>query len=219
MLLELSPDQLLTTTRAVRKRLDLDRPVPRAIVEECLDLALQAPNGSNQQTWRWVLVDDPEVRAAVAKIYAEAMAQHLEELQSAASAIPKIDYSGEENARLTASVNYLLENMHRVPVLVIPTFAGRPDGAHPFLQASMWGSILPAVWSFMLALRSRGLGSAWTTIHLHKEREMAELLGIPFERRTQAGLFPVAYTLGADFKPAPRRPVQEVVRWNRWSRS
>lgn len=216
MLIELSPDQLLTTTRAVRRRLDFERPVPRAVVEECLTLALQAPNGSNQQTWQWMLVDDPEVRAAVAKIYAEGMAQHLEELQSAASAIPKIDYSGEENARLTASVNYLLENMHRVPVLVIPTFAGRPDGARPFLQASMWGSILPAVWSFMLALRSRGLGSAWTTIHLHKEREMAELLGVPFERRTQAGLFPVAYTLGADFKPARRRPVQEVVHWNRW---
>lgn len=216
MLIELSPDQLLTTTRAVRRRLDFERPVPRAVVEECLTLALQAPNGSNQQTWQWMLVDDPEVRAAVAKIYAEGMAQHLEELQSAASAIPKIDYSGEENARLTASVNYLLENMHRVPVLVIPTFAGRPDGARPFLQASMWGSILPAVWSFMLALRSRGLGSAWTTIHLHKEREMAELLGVPIERRTQAGLFPVAYTLGADFKPARRRPVQEVVHWNRW---
>lgn len=218
MLLELSPDQLLTTTRAVRRRLDFDRPVPRAIVEECLNLALQAPNGSNQQTWQWVLVDDPEVRTAVAQLYAASMAQHLEELQSAASTIPKIDYSDEGNARLTASVNYLLENMHRVPVLVIPTFAGRPDTASLFLQASMWGSVLPAVWSFMLALRSRGLGSAWTTIHLNKEREMAGLLGIPYERRTQAGLFPVAYTLGTEFKPARRRTVEEVVHWNHWSR-
>lgn len=218
MLLQLTTDQLLTSTRAVRRRLDFERPVPRAVVEECLSLALQAPNGSNQQHWEWTLIDDPALRAEVAKVYAEGMAFHLEQLATGTAAGPKIDYSGEENERLTASVNYLLENMHRVPVLVIPTIAGRPENANLFLQASMWGSILPAVWSFMLALRSRGLGSAWTTIHLHKEREMAELLGIPFERRTQAGLFPVAYTLGTDFKPARRRPVHEVSRWNRGPR-
>ena len=114
---------------------------------------------------------------------------------------------------MSASVMHLRENLERVPVLMIPVFGGRMEGASVFFQASMWGSVVPAVWSFMLALRSRGLGSAWTTIHLHREAEMAQLLGIP-KGYTQAGLFPVAYTLGTDFKPAPRRPVEEVLSWN-----
>lgn len=212
----LSIDELLTTTRSVRKRLDFERPVSRDVVEECLSLALQAPNGSNQQYWQWVIVDDPKVREEVARIYRAGMDHHLKELAEAVASSPQIDYSGEAEQRMAASVSYLCDNLHRVPVLVIPTVAGRLDQAGVFKQASLWGSILPATWSFMLALRSRGLGSAWTTIHLNKEREMAELLGIPFERRTQAGLFPVAYTLGTDFKAAPRGPLQDVVHWNRW---
>lgn len=212
----LSIDELLRTTRSVRKRLDFDRPVSRRVVEECLSLALQAPNGSNQQYWQWVIVDDPAVRIEVARIYRAGMEHHLEELAKGASAYQQIDYSGEAEQRMAASVSYLCDNLHRVPVLVIPTIAGRMDQAGVFKQASLWGSILPATWSFMLALRSRGLGSAWTTIHLNKEREMAELLGIPYEKRTQAGLFPVAYTLGTDFKPAPRRPLEDVVHWNHW---
>jgi nitroreductase len=213
-LLDLSIDELLTTTRSVRRRLDLERPVSRAVVEECLALALHAPNGSNQQFWQWIVVDDPQVRAAVAKLYNQGLADELAALSAGTGDRPPVDYSGPAQQRMTVSVNYLAENMHRAPVLVIPTIIGRLDQAGIFLQASMWGSILPAVWSFMLALRSRGLGSAWTTLHLHREREMAELLGIPFEQRTQAGLFPVAYTLGTQFKRGLRRPLGEFVHWN-----
>lgn len=211
-MLELTPDELLTTTRSVRKRLDLERPVSRAIVEECLALALQAPNGSNQQAWRWIAVDDPDLRAAVAAEYAGAMEDYAQQLAASGGGY---DFSSAEALRIGASVYHLRDNLHRVPVLVVPLVAGRLDGASVFLQASLWGSILPAAWSFMLALRSRGLGSAWTTVHLHRERRVAEILGISFERWTQAGLLPVAYTQGTDFKPGRRRPVADVLRWNR----
>lgn len=214
MLLNLSPDDLLTTTRSVRKRLDLERPVPRAVVEECLGLALHAPNGSNQQYWQWVVIDDPAVRAAVAQQYAQGMDDYVKQLATGTGM--QADYSGADQERITTSVYHLRENLHRVPVLVIPTIAGRLDKASIFLQASLWGSILPAAWSFMLALRSRGLGSAWTTIHLHREREVADILGIPYAERTQAGLFPVAYTVGTSFKPGKRRSLNEFVHWNRW---
>ncbi len=166
--LNLSIDELLTTTRSVRKRLDFDRPVSLDVVEECLSLALQAPNGSNQQFWQWVIVDDPKMRIEVARIYNAGMEHHLRELGEASGSYPEIDYSGEAAQRMAVSVSYLCENLHRVPVLVIPTIAGRLDKVGVFLQACLWGSILPASWSFMLALRSRGLGSAWTTIHLNK---------------------------------------------------
>jgi len=214
MVLNLSPDELLSTTRSVRRRLDLDRPVPRAVVEECLALALQAPNGSNQQFWQWVVIDDPELRTAVAQKYSQGMDDQIELLSSGTG--PAVDYSSEEQQRIGVSVYHLRDNLHRVPVLVIPTIAGRLEGANIFLQASLWGSILPAVWSFMLALRSRGLGSAWTTVHLHREREVAEILGIPYDKFTQAGLFPVAYTGGTTFKPGKRRPLGEFLHWNRW---
>ncbi|MFN8628635.1 MAG: nitroreductase family protein [Candidatus Binatia bacterium] len=214
MPLNLNADELLTTTRAVRRRLDLDRPVPRALVEECLSLALHAPNGSNQQFWQWVVIDDPAVRAAVAQQYCEGMEDQIKLLSSGTG--PAIDYSSADQQRISVSVYHLRDNMHRVPVLVIPTVAGRLDGADIFTQASLWGSILPATWSFMLALRSRGLGSAWTTVHLHRERAVAEILGIPYDKCTQAGLFPVAYTIGTTFKPGKRRSLGDFVHWNRW---
>lgn len=212
-LLDLDPDQLLTTTRSVRKRLDLERAVPRELVLECLDIALQAPNGSNQQRWDWVIVDDPALCAEVAAVYSGAM----DDLKGDADRATKsIDRAATAQQRIGASVEYLRAHMHEVPVLVIPTLAGRYEGADTFLQASSWGSILPAVWNFMLSLRARGLGSAWTTVHLYREREMAELLGIPYKRYTQAGLFPVAWTKGTDFRPAPRKPAEDVVSWNGW---
>jgi nitroreductase len=207
----LSVDELLTTTRAVRKRLDLERPVERDVVLECLQLAFQAPNGSNGQDWGWVLVDDPALRRELAELYRAGMRDHIARDRSgeATDAAPA-------DPRMSASVQYLAEHLEQVPVLVVPTIARRYGGATTFQQASRWGSVLPAVWSFMLALRSRGLGSAWTTIHLYREREAAELLGIPHDDHTQAGLFPVAYTKGTDFHPADRSRSEQRVGWNRW---
>ena len=211
-MMALTPDEVLSTTRAVRKRLDLARPVARAVVEECMALALQAPNGSNMNSWRFVAVDDRATITRMAAIYDAALEDYVRSLGAATGT----DYAGAQVPGFEAigsSVQYLREHMAEVPVLMVPVFAGRPEGAGVFLQASMWGSIVQAAWSFMLALRARGLGSCWTTAHLHREREMAALLGIPASH-TQAGLFPVAYTLGTDFKPAWRRPVAEVLAWN-----
>jgi nitroreductase len=215
--LGLGADELLTTTRSVRKRLDLDRPVSRAEVVECLRLAFQAPNGSNQQMWGWVCVDDPATRVAMAEIYRRSLTDHQampaeRRGQNASGQYP----TNDRQAQISASVVHLMEHLHEVPVLVVPTVLGRLENAPVFDQASRWGSILPAVWSFMLALRSRGMGSAWTTLHLHREAEMAELLNIPYERVTQAGLFPVAYTIGTDFKAASRANSERSIHWNRW---
>jgi len=205
-------DHALATTRAVRRRLDLDRPVPRDVVLECLELAMQAPNGSNTQPWRWIVIDDPETKAAAAGIYRASMDSF-----AGRPGPREVDYTTPSAQRIAGSVAYLRENLHRVPVLVVPVIRGRFETDALFMQASRWGSILPAVWSFMLALRGRGLGSAWTTIHLHREQEMAELLGIPNTEWTQAGLFPVAYTVGTEFAPAPRGRVEDVVCWNSWT--
>jgi nitroreductase len=206
----LTPRELLTTTRTVRKRLDFARPVERDIVEDCLSIAFQAPNGSNQQQWDWVLVDEAERRAEMAAIYRAGLADHL--------ALPNRQaYTVQDRQnQIAASVYHLIEHLHEVPVLVVPCVTTRFEGASVFEQASHWGSILPAVWSFMLALRTRGMGSAWTTLHLHREAEMAELLGIPFASVTQAGLFPVAYTIGTDFSPADRGASRTAVHWNHW---
>jgi nitroreductase len=213
-MLELGIDDLLTTTRSVRKRLDYERPVSRAVVEECAQLAFQAPNGGNVQGWGWVCVDDPATRSAMADLYRQGMRDHINRDRTGeAPYLP----GGSEAARqrMTESVMHLHDRMQEVPVLLVPTIDGRLDGASIFNQASRWGSILPGVWNFMLALRSRGLGSAWTTVTLYREREMAELLGIPYERHTQAGLFPIAYTTGTDFKRADRS--RSRVRWNSWN--
>ena len=213
-MLDLGVDEVLTTTRAVRRRLDLQRPVHREVVEECLELAFQAPNGSNQQFWQWVLVDDPATKAAMADLYRAGMDAHIARPRTESD--ERVDYSTPEAQRIGASVAHLRDHLHEVPVLLVAGVAGRLEEATIFEQASRWGSILPGIWSFMLALRSRGLGSAWTTIHLHKEREMADLLGIPYDDVTQAGLFPVAYTVGTDFKPASRALSTKHVHWNAW---
>jgi nitroreductase len=209
--LNLTTDELLTTTRAVRQRLDLTRPVERDIVEECLNLAIQAPNGSNRQSWNWVMVDDPLTRAAMADIWRGA----ISDIVAGGHAAPDRGPADRQD-EISLSVGYLNEHLHEVPVLVVPTVTGRPEAASMFTQATMWGSILPAVWSFMLALRSRAMGSCWTTVHLEREREMAELLGIPYDEVTQAGLFPVAYTIGTEFRAGNRASSEETVRWNRW---
>jgi nitroreductase len=205
-------DALLSTTRAVRKRLDLDRPVPREIITECLELAVQAPTASNSQTWRWLVIDDADLRARIAEVYRTTLASGFFKEASHAAA----ERGEAQTARVYASADWLSDNLHKVPVFVIPCVEGRPDeGAPVALQAATWGSIYPAMWSFQLALRSRGLGSTLTTVHLFKEREVAEILDLP-ENILQCALLPVAYTKGTDFKPAVRPPVSEITHWNGW---
>jgi nitroreductase len=209
----LGPDELLTTTRTVRKRLDFDRPVSRELIETCLETAFQAPNGGNLNNWCWLVVDDRELVSKLAELYNRGLDDYIASLGE--SGYPGANVPGAD--RIESSTQHLRENMHRSPALVLPLLAGRTDRepmTHAFWQASQWGSILPAVWSFMLALRSRGLGSAWTTGHLWREAEVAQLLGIPHEVYLQAGLFPVAYTIGTDFQKAHRKGLSEVVRWN-----
>src|SRR5688500_2554399 len=212
-LLNLDPDQLLTTTRSVRKRLDLDRPVERAVLEECLEVALQAPTGSNRQGWHWVFVTDPEKKQFIADRYNDTFRTYI---NMEGPQYREGDTRGEHQEAVRSSAVYLADILHQVPVMLIPCHWGRVDGADSTTQAGFWGSILPGVWSYMLALRARGLGSAWTTLHLPKEREVAELLGIPYDKVTQAGLFPIAYTKGSDFQKAKRQPVADVIHWDTW---
>ena len=216
MHLELSADDLLTSTRSVRKRLDLDRPVSREIVEECLEIALQAPTGSNSQGWQFVFVQDAAKKQALADIYARNFEKYAG--VAASNQYQPGDPRYDQKDRITDSARHLTENFHRVPVMMIPCVTGTLDRAPTFQAASAWGSILPAVWSFMLALRERSMGSAWTTIHLMDggDAEAAEILGIPHDTLTQAGLFPVAYTVGTDFKRAKRLPLDTVTHWDTW---
>ncbi|MEO1061719.1 MAG: nitroreductase family protein [Actinomycetota bacterium] len=194
-------DALLSTTRAVRKRLDFDREVPDEVLLECLQLAVQAPTGSNRQSWRWMVVRDAEKKRALADLYNEAGGGYLAEQA-------KLVDAETQTGRVMDSATYLAERLHEVPVMVIPLIIGRveDEGVN---AAGLLGSIIPAIWSFQLALRSRGLGSCYTTLHLGKEAEAAELLGIP-PHMTQAALLPVAYTLGTDFKAAARPRVAEI---------
>ena len=213
MTLNLTADEVLTTTRSVRKRLDFEKPVPREVLMECLDIALQAPTGSNLQGWQWVFVEDEEKKKAIADIYRVGATPYLE--------APKPQFGDsrdERTPKVIDSAKYLNDHMHEAPVMLIPCLEGRPDGAPAGMSAGFWGSLLPAVWSFMLALRSRGLGSAWTTLHLSGdgEKQTAELLGIPFDKYSQGGLFPIAYTKGTDFKKAKRLPAEELTHWNTW---
>ena len=195
-------DALLSTTRAVRKRLDFERDVPDDVLLECLQLATQAPTGSNRQGWRWMVVRDAEKKEALAEIYRKVGGDYLAEAAKTAEA-------GSQTGRVMDSANFLAQNFGKVPVMVIPLIIGRLDDGTTNSAAGLLGSIIPAMWSFQLALRSRGLGSCYTTLHLGLEAKAAELLGIP-DHMSQAGLLPVAYTKGTDFKPAKRGPVSEI---------
>lgn len=208
-------DALLTTTRAVRKRLDFDRPVPREVINECLEIAVQAPTASNSQTWRWMVIDDPGKRRAIADIYRSTISdrQKVTEPWDDTKAEDRIT---AQTRRVLDSAGYLRENLERVPVLVIPCVEGRPaPDAAPASLSAIYGSIMPAVWSFQLALRSRGLGSVFTSVLAFREREVAELLGIP-ENILQVAMIPVGYTKGTDFKRAERPPVSGITHWNKW---
>jgi nitroreductase len=213
MTLNLTVDELLTTTRSVRKRLDFERPVPREVLMECLELALQAPTGSNAQGWQFVFVEDPAKKKAIADVYRANATPYLDQPKPTRG-----DIRDQQIGAVMSSAKYLNEHFEQAPVLMIPCLEGRPDGAPAGMSAGFWGSLLPAVWSFMLALRSRGLGSAWTTLHLvgDGERQVAEILGIPFDQYAQGGLFPIAYTKGTDFKLAKRLPAEQFSHWDTW---
>jgi nitroreductase len=212
----LTPDELLTTTRAVRRRLDLSRPVGRKVIEECIHAALQAPNAGNRQKIHFVVVTEEKKRASLADIYRKGSAEYFKmrwENLAKGSGNPAKDAAEK---RVMDSAWYLHEHLHEVPVHIVPCISGRTDGMPAPDQAARWGTIFPAAWSFMLAGRARGLGTTFTTLHLNCEKEAAELLGIPFEEVMQAGLLPVAYTKGADFRPAARPPVSEIIHWDGW---
>lgn len=216
MNLDLTSDQLLSTTRAVRLRLDLDRPVPRHLLEECVDLAVQAPTGRNRQRWHFVIVTDEDKRREVADIWRASAAAPGDAEPLTARDVRRANVASGRMARVGAGFAHLHANLHRVPALVVPYVEGRTDGASVERQAGTWGSILPAVWSFMLAARERGLGSCWTTGGLAYERELSRALGVPYERLMQAAFIPVAYTIGTDFRPARRVPRAEVLHWQGW---
>src|SRR5215510_12754104 len=217
-----SVDHVLSTTRAVRKRLDLQRPVEPEILEHCIEIATQAPTGLYGETWHFVVVTEPEKRAAIAALIKKtaegifsgtlSFDPYLARLHAVSAEDPRFALQ----QRMYASGMYLINHLHEVPVLVLSCIEGRVETAGPGAQASLYGSILPATWSLMLALRARGLGSVLITGHIqHCEREIAEILDIP-DDITQAALVPVAYFTGADFKLAKRMPIQKCTHWNKW---
>ena len=221
--LDLTNDQLLSTTRAVRKRLDFDRPVSEDTLRECMEVAVQAPTGSNAQGWQFVFVTDQAKKDRIGELYAQVWSLY-KEMPVAIHHLHKD--SGDDSLkssqdRSTSSAEYLAVNIAKAPVLLIPCIAGRSDGPDQplggnFSGAAAYGSIIPAAWNFMLAARARGIGTAWTTLHLMHEKEVAELLGIPYDDYMQVALIPMAYTKGTDFKPAYRPPVETVMHIDQW---
>jgi nitroreductase len=214
--LNLSPDELLSTTRAVRKRLDLGRPVERELIEQCLTLAQQAPTGSNRQGWHFVVVTDPARRAALAELYRRAWNWYRGQAGAGDRPTPGSGARQATQRRVISSAQYLADRMHEVPVMVVPCIEHERAPQPIAAQAGMLGSILPAVWSFCLAARARGLGTCWTTLHLRHEEEAAGVLGIPYDKILQVALIPVAHTRGTDFKPGPREPLERIVHWEGW---
>lgn len=215
MTTELSLDELLTTTRSVRKRLDLTRPVPEELIKECIEISTQAPTGSNSQGWHWIIVTDPELRKQVADYYKKAFYAYRSLGKPAEEVYQGDDARIAQQGRVVDSATYLADHMHEAPALVIAAIHV-PGGKLPAdNQAGLWGSLLPAAWSYALAARARGLGTAWTTLHLGYEDEIKKLLGIPDNIFTGV-LFPTAYYTGDTFKPAKRPPVETIIHRDRW---
>ena len=212
-LLDLTADEVLTTTRAVRKRLDFERPVPMDVVLECVGVAQQAPTGSNSQGWHFVVVTDEAKRRAIGDIYREVFDGYRSSPMFAGAIRTGDAARDAQQTRVGDSASFLADRMGDAPVLVIPCVEGRAKGAG---AAGLLGAILPAAWSFMLAARARGLGTCWTTLHLRREQEVAELLGIPYDQVTQALLTPLAYTKGTDFKPARRPDPSTITHVDNW---
>jgi nitroreductase len=215
--LELTPDELLTTTRAVRRRLDLSRPVPRELIRECVEVALQAPAGSNMVSVRFVAVDDRATIEAIAAVYNRCFQRYREQRWYVGKVDKGSAGANRQQRRTASSAEFLDAHIAEVPALVLACHeGGRADERPARIAAAIFGNVLPATWSFMLAARARGLGTAWTGMHLPEEAEVAGILGIPHERVQQAVLTPVAFALGTEFRPAARPPVEEVLHWNRW---
>lgn len=217
-LLPLNPDELLSTTRAVRKRLDFDRPVPDDLIRECVGLAMQSPSGSNNPTMQFVVVRDPEKKKAVGEIYRQCFSMYKTWDGIYIGSIDKGSVeANEQQARSASSADLLGDRMGDAPALVIAcTVGGRADGLPGAMGATIFGNILPAMWSFMLAARARGLGTCWTTLHLFQEQAVADVLGIPFDSVQQACLSPLAFTKGTDFKPAARPAADSIIHWDQW---
>ena len=216
-LLDLNSDQLLSTTRAVRKRLDFTRDVPDELIRECAAAALQAPSGSNHITMSFVIVKDPAKRKAIADVYTKCWAIYSNSPMFAGAIEKEGESAQAQQERVTDSATYLSQHMAESPVLVIPCTVGvRLENLPAMASASVLGNILPATWSFMLAARARGLGTAWTTIHLMMEKDVADIVGIPFDTVQQVCLTPLAYTQGTDFKPAMRPDPDSILHWDNW---
>jgi nitroreductase len=208
-------DHALTTTRAVRKRLDFSRPLPRELILECISVAVQAPTGSNSQGWHWVVVTDPDTKRKVGAHYTKSWYDYA---AAGRPEYPEADPRRDQQPRVVSSARFLADHMGEVPAMVIPCHDGRVDrpGTSNAEIAGVYGSILPAAWSFSVAARARGVGTTWTTLHLVYEREVAEILGIPYDSVTQAALIVAGYFKGQDFKPAVRIPLDSIVHWERW---
>ena len=206
---------ILTTTRSVRKRLDFDRPVPRELLLECLEVAVQAPTGSNSQGWQFIVITDANKKQVIGELYRRSWYAYA---ATGGRRYAKDDLRREQLPRVASSAQYLADRMHEVPVMVIPCIEGRVDspGVANLDMAGLYGSIIPAAWSFMLAARDRGVVGSWTTLHLRYELEVAELLGIPYERYTQAALLAMGFSTGGEFKPAQRIPLDGIVHWENW---
>ena len=217
-LLPLDADQLLTTTRAVRKRLDFSRPVEDSVIRECVEIAMQSPSGSNNMTMQFVVVRDEAKRKAIGEVYRQCYEIYKSLDGIYIGSIEKgSDVENAQQSRSASSADFLGEHMGDAPALVLACNVGsRVESAPAMMAASMMGNVLPAMWSFMLAARARGLGTAWTTVHLMMEQQVADIVGIPFESVQQACLSPLAYTLGTDFKPAARPDADSIIHWDTW---
>ncbi|MCH2171039.1 nitroreductase family protein [Myxococcota bacterium] len=196
-----SIDEVLRTTRSVRRRLDFEREVPPEVIEECIEIATQAPTGLNRESWRFLIITDPKKKAAIARLYRAAFEAFANPREGAGSSAQRA----------------LVERLHEMPALILVCSLGNPPGSSNAMNVGFYGSVLPAAWSLMLALRARGIGATWTTVLLVHERESAELLGIP-EGVTQTVLLPIGYTRDAVLRPANRRGADEVSYWNQWGR-
>ena len=217
MHLNLSADEVLTTTRAVRKRLDLTRPVPDDLVRECVALAMQSPSGSNSMTMQFVVVRDAAKRAAIGEIYRQCYGIYTKLDGVYIGSIDKGDADANAQQRRSAtSADHLGEHMGEAPALIIACTIGRGDNQPGMVSASAMGNVLPAMWSLMLAARARGLGTCWTTLHLMQEQAVAEIVGIPFESVQQVCMSPMAFTTGTDFKATVRPPADSIIHWDTW---